>query len=249
MLKVAYPAIKAANPAVQVLHGSLLLSTKYDPAAPETISGRFLEGVFVAGAGSSFDILAYNNYVWASNENTPDWKTPYLLGLMQAYNVPRKPMLITEQAVLCDTACPKLQAYWVGRFYARAVSSGLLGSLWYIYDSDSFHHTALVEPGAPSQLRPAYSAYQHAAAQLSGAHALGPLLGQPAGVEGYRFAVPAGELTIVWSPAPQPIAIPVAPGASVVCTAWDGAPLLCGNTAGSVALTADIEPIYIVSQE
>jgi hypothetical protein len=247
MLNVVYPAIKTANPAVKVLHGSLLLNTRYHPEIPASLSGRFLEGVFLAGAANSFDILAYNAYVWASNENTADWKTPYLLGLMQTYNVPRKPMIITEQAVLCDSACPKLQSYWVGRFYARAASSNLLGSLWYIYDSDSFNHTALVEPKATSQLRPAYHAYQHAATQLHGANYVGLLLGQPSGVEGYRFAVPAGELTIFWSPTAKPVAMPVAANATVVCTMWDGGPLPCINNAGVVALTADIEPIYIVA--
>src|SRR5215213_3648277 len=129
----------------------------------------------------------------------------------------------------------------------RAASSNLLGSLWYIYDSDNFNHTALVEPNATMQLRPAYSAYKHAAAQLRGVDYIGVLLGQPAGVEGYRFAQPAGELTIFWSPTAQPVAIPVAANATVLCTAWDGAPLPCVNSAGIVALTAKIEPIYVVA--
>jgi hypothetical protein len=247
MLKVAYPAIKAANPAVQVLHGSLLLNTAYHPEIPSSVSGRFLEGVFLAGAADSFDILAYNAYIWASNQNTADWKTPYLQGLMQTYHVPRKPMIITEQALLCDKACPKLQAYWVGRFYVRAASSNLLGSLWYIYDSDSFNNTGLVEPNATTQLRPAYSAYKHAATQLRGADYIGVLPGQPTGVEGYRFAQPAGELTIFWSPTAKPIAIPVAANATVVCTMWDGGPLPCINNAGMVALIADLGPTYIVA--
>ncbi|HJZ47936.1 MAG TPA: hypothetical protein VKE41_12250, partial [Roseiflexaceae bacterium] len=247
MLKVVYPAIKAANPAVQVLHGSLLLNTAYHPNIPASLSGRFFEGVLLAGAANSFDILAYNAYVWGNAMSKPDWKTPYLRGLMSTYQVPLKPMLITEQALLCEPACPQLQAYMVGRFYARALSSNLLGSLWYMYDSDSFHHTALVEPNNIAQLRPAYDAYKHAAAQLKGASYLGALEGQPAGVEGYRFAQPAGELTIVWSATAQPVVIPVASDATVICTAWDGQPLPCINS-GGVALTADLGPIYVAAR-
>jgi hypothetical protein len=98
----------------------LLLNTAYHPNIRDSVSGRFLEGVLLAGAANSFDILAYNAYVWMPTMNNPDWKTPYLRGLMNSYQVPPKPMLITEQALLCDPACPKLQAYMVGRFYARA---------------------------------------------------------------------------------------------------------------------------------
>ena len=248
MLKVVYPAMKAANPAIQVLHGSLLLNTTYHPEIPESVSGRFLEGVFLAGAADSFDILAYNAYVWGNTLYKPDWKTPYLRSIMQTYQVSPKPMLITEQAVLCDPSCPKLQAYSVGRFYARALSSNLLGSLWYIYDADTFHNTGLVEPKATNQLRPAYYAYKHAATQLTGAVYLGPLSDQPSGVEGYRFAQPAGELTVVWSEKAQRVAVPVAANATVACSGWDGGPLPCTNSAGVVELTAELGPSYIVAR-
>src|SRR5215207_9860315 len=43
MLKVVYPAIKNSNPAVQVMHGSLLLDHAYDPRTGGGLSARFLE--------------------------------------------------------------------------------------------------------------------------------------------------------------------------------------------------------------
>jgi hypothetical protein len=248
MLKVVYPAMKAANPAVQVLHGSLLLNTAYHPEISNSVSGRFIEGVFLAGAANSFDILAYNAYAWGNNLNGADWKTPYLRGLMTTYQVPLKPMLITEQALLCDPACPKLQAYAVGRYYARALGSNLLGSLWYIYDSDGFHNTALVEPSNILQRRPAYYAYKYAATLLSGASSLGPLTDQPSGVEGYRFAQGRETLIVLWSNKAQGVAIPVDPNASVTCTGWDGAALPCSNEAGLVQLTADLGTIYVIAR-
>ena len=39
MLKVVYPAIKASNPAVQVLHGSLLLDRPYNPQTRRWLNG------------------------------------------------------------------------------------------------------------------------------------------------------------------------------------------------------------------
>ncbi len=246
MLRVVYPAIKAANPAVQVLHGSLLLDRPYNPQNGGGLTARFLEGVLLAGAANSFDILPYNAYYWGPDLSSADWKTPYLRNILKTYNVPPKPMLMTETGLLCDPGCPKLQAYAVGRYYTRAISLNLLGTMWYIYDSDVFHNSALVEPQDPSQHRPAYQAYQHAVTQLKGVAYTGPLAGQPDGIEGYRFTRPDGALTVFWSSKAQPVNIPVDPGATVTCTAWDGAPLLCSNVAGSVALSADLGPIYLV---
>ncbi len=247
MLKVVYPAIKNSNPAVQVMHGSLLLDHAYDPRTGGGLSARFLEGVLLAGAANAFDILPYNAYYWGKDLNSSDWKTPYLRKLMNTYNIPPKPMLMTETGLLCDPGCPNLQAYAVGRYYTRALSFNLLGSMWYIYDSDGFHNTAMVEPQDPTRHRPAYQAYQHAVKQLKGVTYAGPLAGQPAGIEGYRFVRPDGALTVFWSSKAQPVSIPVDPSATVTCTAWDGGPLPCSNIAGSVALSADLGPIYVVA--
>jgi hypothetical protein len=247
MLKVVYPAIKASNPAVQVLHGSLLLDRPYNPQNGGGLTARFLEGVFLAGAANSFDILPYNAYYWGDDLSSPDWKTPYLRNLMTTYNIPFKPMLMTETGLLCDPGCPKLQGYAVGRYYARAISLGLLGTMWYIYDSDDFHNTALVEPQDPARHRSAYQAYQHAVGQLKSVTYTGALTGQPSGIEGYRFDRPDGALTVFWSSKAQPVSIPVDPSAIVSCTAWDGAPLPCLNIDGGVELTADLGPIYLLA--
>jgi hypothetical protein len=124
----------------------------------------------------------------------------------------------------------------------------LLGTMWYIYDSDVFHNAAMVEPQDPARHRPAYQAYQHAVKQLKDVTYIGALADQPAGIEGYRFARPdgIGRLTVFWSSKAQPVSIPVDPIAVVTCTAWDGAPLPCSNVAGSVAFAADLGPIYLV---
>jgi hypothetical protein len=156
-------------------------------------------------------------------------------------------MLMTETGLLCDPACPKLQAWAIGRYYSRALSYNLLGSMWYIYDSDEFHNTALVNPQDPSQPRLAYQAYRHAAAMLKDATSAGALEGQPSGIEGYRFTRADGTLTVFWSSKPQAVGIPVDLNATVTCTTWDGTALPCANITGSVALAADLAPIYVVA--
>ncbi len=70
MLKQVYPAIKAANPWVQVLVGGLLMGC--DPVNPPYIPGtqnrkdckssRFLEGILANGGGNYFDGVSFHAY-------------------------------------------------------------------------------------------------------------------------------------------------------------------------------------------
>lgn len=81
MLKVVYPAIKAADPEAKVLIGGLLLDcdsnysypsgysqtfTCYNPTRYK--SGRFLRGILEGGGGNSFDYVSFHGYA-AYNPN------------------------------------------------------------------------------------------------------------------------------------------------------------------------------------
>jgi hypothetical protein len=219
-------------------------------------AARFLEGIFAAGAGASFDILSFHSYSFYNNtvdgtRGATDWKVGYLRGLMDRYGVPRKSMLNTEAALLCSTstpACSEAQANAIGRFYIRAIVDGLLGHLWFIYDSDDFNHTALVEPSDVSVQRPIYQAYRQTAVLLSGARLLGPLAGQAAGIEGYRFASGLHTITVFWSNSEQSALIPAQPDAEVMCADRGGEPIVCYNTDGIVTLTARAGPTYVVER-
>jgi hypothetical protein len=253
LLKAAYPAMKAHGSQISVLNGGLLLDKPYNPADGSGRMARFLEGVFVAGAGESFDILSYHSYSFydgtADGTRGPtDWKISYLRDLMRKYSVPQKPMINTEAALLCTTMtleCRQAQADAIGRYFTRAIGDGLLGHLWYIYDSDDFNNTALVEPSDISLPRPSHAAYRTAAV-LGGARLIGPLSGQGAGVEGYRFASGTQTITVVWSDVPQGVVIPSRPGAIVACIDRDGTAIMCDNTGGAVTLIARNGPTYIV---
>lgn len=265
MLKVVYPAMKAANPTVQVLNGGLLLDHPYTPA--EGISGpaRFIEGVFATGAGASFDILAFHTYAqYEGPASTPDgirlydrasaatdWKVDYLRNLMTKYGVPQKPLINTEAALLCRTSsasnCREPQADAIPRLYARALRDRLIGYIWYIYDHDGFYNTALVEPNVVSK-RPAYFAYKHAASMLGGAEYLRQVSGLPTGVEAHQFQKGPEMITIVWSNTVQLTRIPVSPAQTVRCSERDGGPLACTINSGSVELYASNSPKYIVAR-
>jgi hypothetical protein len=255
MLKAVYPAMKAANPDIKVLNGGLLLASPYNPQTGSGLPGRFLEGVFIAGAGASFDIVSYHSYSHYNGDpdgstGSKDWKVGYLRNLMRTYKVAQKPLFNTESALLCynknTSECHGPQAVYIPRLYARAMRDGLMGQLWYIYDSDSFRNTALVEPSSPSTQRLAYHSYKYAASMIGGTDYLGPLERQPSGVEGYRFRRGSELVIIFWSNIERSTTINVSPGSTVRCTTRDGGTVPCTNTNGSISITAKSSPRYIV---
>lgn len=67
MLRTVYPAIKAANPDVQVLAGALA-PTLAPPGSPDGMNDlAFLQAMYDAGAAPYFDLLAIHAYGWGSD--------------------------------------------------------------------------------------------------------------------------------------------------------------------------------------
>jgi hypothetical protein len=128
MLKVVYPAIKAADPGATVLVGGLLMDC--DPVnSPETspgsgvlkdcIASRFLEGILADGGGDFFDGVSfhaydyygeklgiYGNGNWGSAYSTTGpvlvAKSQFIRSLLENYGHPDKMLLNTEVALLCS---------------------------------------------------------------------------------------------------------------------------------------------------
>lgn len=127
MLKIVYPAIKAADPDSKVIVGGLVLDC--DPINPpetepnsgeyrDCTSARFLEGILEAGGGDYFDGVSfhaydyyygeegsYGNAGWHSSADTTgpvlSSKTRYLRSLLDRYGNSDKELLNTESALLC----------------------------------------------------------------------------------------------------------------------------------------------------
>jgi len=130
MLKVVYPAIKAANPNAKVVIGGLLLDC--DPANPPPIdpkypgvlkdcsSANFLKGILSNGGAPYFDYVAYHGYAWyhpgnattlpqAVDETNTSWahlggvvvgKYNFLRSLMTGFGV-NKPIILNEAGLVC----------------------------------------------------------------------------------------------------------------------------------------------------
>lgn len=254
LLKVASAAIKSADPRAQVLNGGLLLDQPFDKSTNTGRSARFLEGMLEAGAGSALDLLSYHSYSFYNSNGSPDgslgsddWKPAYLREILGRYGL-SKPLINTEGALLCEQAssqCAQAQAYAIPRLYARAMRDDLRGFIWYIFDSDGFRNTALVEPTAPSTRRPAHRAFAQASIALAGKGFDGPIAGLPNGVEGYRFSQGGRVVLVLWSDVPQSVQLNLGPNTGLACAEWDGAALACSASAGKLTLQARPAARYI----
>ncbi|NJN16551.1 MAG: hypothetical protein HC822_09895 [Oscillochloris sp.] len=255
-LKTAALAMKAVNPEIKIMNGGLLLAHPYNPERPdETRAGRFFEGMLRVGAGEVIDIVSFHSYTYygpgsAEPLGPPvDWRIGYLQDLLRQYNLPKLPMIRTEAALLCFRSTPECrwaQADLLTRLYVWTIRDNLLGTIWYVYDSDSYHNTALIEPTDVFVPRPAYFAYRQAASILVGATYLGRLEGQAPTIEGYRFQRGDETRVIVWSESYTAFAVPVPIDATVRCYDRDGGAIACINDNGTVRGIAQPSPQYVI---
>jgi hypothetical protein len=171
---------------------------------------------------------------------------------MRAYNIPEKPLLRTETALLCPfvTAdCRWAQANFVPRTYVRAMRDGLIGNIWYLYNHDGYHNTALIEPSATFVPRPSYFAYRHVVKLLGNARYSGPTPGQPSAIEAYRFQG-NGTIDVLWSDEEggRVAGVPVPINATPNCFDRDGGPIACRNNNGYVLMSLSASPVYVQVQ-
>lgn len=236
MLKVVYPAIKAANANTQVLNGGLLLDCDPDnpPAGRDCEASRFFEGMLRAGAGNSFDIVSFHGYPpYTTNgrvqdEDFPNWaarggvvmgKIAYLREVMAAYGI-QKPLIHTEGAVICpewntehcnppNGTFHQAQAEYVPRLYLRNWANGLIGTVWYPFNGEGWRYSGIVGASTASP-KPAYRAFAFVSQKLAGATYLDEVKIY-GGVTIYRFTLKNGNLLwAVWSKdgTTQTIAVP-----------------------------------------
>jgi hypothetical protein len=231
MLKVVYPAIKAVDPAAQVVSGGLLLAC--DPVNPPPESdctpSRFLEGALINGAGPYFDGVSFHAYDYYARNlpgyTHPGWysvsnttgpvliaKANYLKGLLAAYDVDGKFLMNTETAILCgrdgtEDFCQlpqaaEMKSAYVAQAHAAAAAAGLRANIWYSYLG--WRGSGMVDgTGSPV---PAYSAFQYSTTTLAGA-AFRRAIDEFPGVMGYEFKRAARRLWVAWTLESAPLAI------------------------------------------
>jgi hypothetical protein len=233
MLKRVYPAIKQANPSVQVIFGGLLLDC--DPARPpagkDCASARFLEGALRNGGGAAFDILAYHGYAywgradrdwdlsvgnWAASGGAVLGKLAFLRDVL-VRNGAVKQIMLNEAGLLCSAGCPHEeydpdQANYVVRLFARSKAHGLLGSVWFTLNGPGWRDSGLLD--ANQAPRMGYLAMQALAARLAGAGYAGTF--SNGALEGYIFIKGALIYRVAWTNDGSTATIPLPQGTSAV---------------------------------
>ncbi len=216
MLQAIYPRIKQADPQAQVLVGGLLLDCDPGRVCPVSPAPRFLEGILVSGAGSSFDGVAfhaydyytgvlggYENANWASSSTTTGpvlaAKADFIKNVLGAYGAGNKYLLATEVALVCSSDCTtdfeNTKAYYIAQVYGSAYSRGVRAAMWYATLASWKSSDILFANLTP---RPGYYAFQFGSAKLDGVKFWRNLTPTP-GVTGFEFSLPDRRIWLVWS--------------------------------------------------
>jgi hypothetical protein len=210
MLKIAYPAIKTADPQARVLIGGLLMD---NPNEALNNPARFFEGILRGGGGPFFDMVSFHGYAemgdlpgqirninWPGSGTTVSEKAAFFRKVLGRYGLSDKPLIDTEAALYCMTEsadCLETQAMFVPRAFAEGIALGLSGLVYYALKCE-YRSLGLLRPD--NSPRPSYLAYKAASSFLTMARYQRPAAGFPAGITGYSFVAQAGgNLDLIWS--------------------------------------------------
>lgn len=205
MLKKVYPAVKAANPATQVVFGGIA----YDAFVKDggIFVEEFMENVLKEGAGPYFDYMNFHCYPYAHscrsraerNSSGMMEKAAAIRAMMQKYGLD-KPLMITETGwhsekdgdSKVDVSNDELQARKLVQLLAQSMAIEADAIIWWMlfdprpsYPFDS----GLVTRGNPPALKPAYAVYRTFIRRLGWAQYLSTVSPANAAsdVEAYRF--------------------------------------------------------------
>jgi hypothetical protein len=222
MLKVAYPAIKAADPRAQVVLGGLLLDCDptHPPEGRSCVSGKFMEGILMNGGGDYFDVVSFHGYPPYTgslqlDEHHPNWearggmvlgKVDFLRELMARYGVD-KPLLHTEGSLNCpewsDHCNPpgdafyEAQADYVVWLFVRNWANGLLGTTWFTLEGPGWRYVGMLDEN--QEPKPAYEAFDFLTTELGDAKYEGGVIRYPH-LRGYGFRTSEKRIWVLWAP-------------------------------------------------
>lgn len=276
MLNAVAPDIRAADPGSKIVFGGLLLARPdnnlitNDPSKPF----NFFEGALRAGAGNSFDVVAFHSYpvyhntqsgldfdrdpggVWGALGGHVAGKARFLRDVMARYGI-SKPLFLNETGLRCHpsmgTACQTSvyeasKANHIIRMAVRSMASRVDAFIWYVLEGPGWQEAGLLD--AAQQPRPAYTALQHAITRFREVNI--PLQSEAvnygSGLEAYRFRGNGFVLDVIWSADSTARAVNIPASAVIAAYRRDGAqisPTVSGSTA---TFNVGFEPIYVKRQ-
>ncbi len=222
MLKVVYPAIKAADPQAQVLNGGLLLDCDptHPPQGKDCKPALFFKGILAGGGANYFDIVSFHGYpqysgTWNTAENTGPWqprggtvlgKLSYLREIMNEYGVD-KPIFLTEGSLTCAESNIKYcsppgnkffndQAYYAVLLYLRNWAAGIAGTIWYDFEGPGWRYGSMLDGN--QKPKPDYNAFMFLLKELKGAEYHKEIIDYE-NVQVYEFSLPEKRVWVLWS--------------------------------------------------
>ena len=273
-MRVAYEAIKAADPSAQVILGGLAM-LRYS----EIDDTNFLRHYLRAGGGPYFDIAAFHLgeshekawYTCADHDRAPGHvcrsaeglkgKTQIIRNTLAEEGVSGKTIILNEMGFHCepcDAARQEEHARWVVKAHVRAMSENLPVVIWYTLDYPGFHGSSLLN--SDTSPTPAYNVYPVMTSELYMMHYKRTIDGAGefgvADLEGYVFELGSlKDKSVIWVNGSVPRLIsPVASaecGQLCVVDRYGNARILTDDTDdgtpgdGYISVLVTEDPVYV----
>jgi hypothetical protein len=251
MLQQVYPAMKAANPQVQVWIGGLAHDWFSDDQQNPGIFDRdFLDQILAAGGGPYFDAINFHYFhAWEFAWKTNNLSERYEWGIVRKAQSLRqraanfgvtKPLVVTEVGHPTDAKDPvqdarlseDLTARAVWQLYAQGMAADLSPLIWLeAVDEPSLDYAyGLLRSNLTPKLP--YTAYQAMTRELAGARFRQVRRDYPPNVLGYEFTVGNTVKTLAWVNGTATVALSFPVGV-------DGGQLRVVDKLGNVQLITD----------
>jgi hypothetical protein len=224
MLRQVYPAMKAANPQVQVWIGGLAHDWFTDNPDPGIFDRDFLDQILAAGGGPYFDAINFHYFHdWEGAWSTSDRynrgivrKAGSLRERAARYGV-SKPLVVTELGHPTGADDPvhnarlsdEITARVLWQLHAQAMAANLTPLIWLEAVDEpqlAYDYGLLRSDLTPKQ---SYTAYQAMTRELAGAQFRQVRRDYPANVWGYDFLVGSTVKTLAWATGSTTVAFPV----------------------------------------
>ncbi len=270
MMSIAYPAIKAGDPAARVMNGGLAYDEFYNPATGKgRVDPTFVDDFLAAGGARYLDGVDFHYYpAFAPKWETPDRYVRDVAGKASALRAKFKaagfdlPMSLTETGWPTRTAVPASYDHadrYVPQVYVRGMSAGIYPISWfslvdYPYALDPYYYGLVM---TDYTIKPSYTAYRTMTRELDGYTFLRVRRGFPTSLEGYDFLKNGKLKTVVWALGSQPVSWSFAlakPGGDlrmtshlgVVTTATDGSAADADKKVdGFITVSVGLDPVYM----
>ncbi|MAT42508.1 MAG: hypothetical protein CL609_09220 [Anaerolineaceae bacterium] len=228
MLKVVYPAIKAADPEAQVLVGGLLLDC--DPNLTfenkTCTPAYYLRGILEAGAKNSFDGVAFHSgdyymgevgkfhspnfgATWDTTGPSTNPKAKFLKNELARYGAQDRYLVNTESGLACvgtDTECTsptygyeETKTYYFVQNGVSAMANGYKANIWFSVYGDNANNNRSGILTRENEPRPIYYTFDFMTEALAN-YSFGRYVDLGENIRAYEFLSPSEKKQwVVWS--------------------------------------------------